>query len=214
MLYDRLGIFGFSGAPGFTQNVGLLDQRLAVEWVRDNIQAFGGDPSRISIFGHSAGGASVDFYDFAFYQDPIIAGVIPMSGSVNAFGRRYENTPEAGWTETAKLLNCSTDTEVETATCMQKADAQTLLDASSKTSKVVSSQLDERALILGIARAIGAAFSAWVPLFIFNTGTHGPLFRIGYTTAAACAGAQGIGILPLGKFGKETEDQRRNVQTE
>lgn len=152
----RLGIFGFSGAPSFTQNVGLLDQRLAVEWVRDNIRAFGGDPSRISIFGHSAGGASVDFYDFAFYRDPIIAGVVPMSGSVNAFGRRYENTSEAGWSETAKLLNCSTNTEVETATCMQKADAQTLLDASSKASKVVGSQLDTAGqLYVGITSLFG-----------------------------------------------------------
>lgn len=52
----RLGIFGFPGAPGLTQNVGLLDQRMAVEWVRDNAEAFGGDrkwskrlPSRGSV---------------------------------------------------------------------------------------------------------------------------------------------------------------------
>jgi carboxylesterase type B len=50
----RLGIFGFPGLPGvddIEQNPGLLDQRAAVEWVRDNIAAFGGDPKRITIFG-------------------------------------------------------------------------------------------------------------------------------------------------------------------
>lgn len=79
-----------------------------------------------------------------------------MSGSVNAFGRRYENTSEAGWSETAKLLNCSTNTEVETATCMQNADAQTLLDASSKASKVVGSQLDTAGqLYVGITSLFG-----------------------------------------------------------
>lgn len=50
----RLGLFGFPGIPGvdgLEQNAGLLDQRVAVEWVRDNIAAFGGDPKRITIFG-------------------------------------------------------------------------------------------------------------------------------------------------------------------
>lgn len=51
----RLNIFGFPGVPGdssVAQNAGLLDQRMAVEWVRDNIAAFGGDPKRITMFGY------------------------------------------------------------------------------------------------------------------------------------------------------------------
>jgi hypothetical protein len=44
----RLSIFGYPGGPGLPdQNPGLLDQRSTVEWVRDNIAGFGGDPSRI-----------------------------------------------------------------------------------------------------------------------------------------------------------------------
>ena len=46
----RLGIFGFAGAPGVEKNAALRDHRAAVEWVRDNIAGFGGDPSRIVIF--------------------------------------------------------------------------------------------------------------------------------------------------------------------
>jgi len=48
----RLNIFGFSGAPGQPPNAGLWDQRLALEWVRDNAEAFGGDPSRLHPSGN------------------------------------------------------------------------------------------------------------------------------------------------------------------
>lgn len=59
----RLGAYGFlSGSEvrnNGTANAGLLDQRLAIEWVRRHIHAFGGDPDKITIAGGSAGGGSV-----------------------------------------------------------------------------------------------------------------------------------------------------------
>jgi cholinesterase len=51
----RLGVLGFPGASVPQKNLGLLDQRLAVEWLRDNVEAFGGDPQRMILFGQSAG---------------------------------------------------------------------------------------------------------------------------------------------------------------
>ena len=55
----RFGVLGFMATAGFRGNFGILDQQLALRWVRRNIGAFGGDPDAVTIFGQSAGGASV-----------------------------------------------------------------------------------------------------------------------------------------------------------
>src|SRR5437660_10882089 len=65
----RLGIFGFLAHPELTKesdrnasgNYGLLDQIAALQWVQKNIANFGGDPSRVTIFGESAGSWSVNY---------------------------------------------------------------------------------------------------------------------------------------------------------
>ncbi|SIR38988.1 para-nitrobenzyl esterase [Paenibacillus sp. RU4T] len=65
----RLGALGFlhlspyadgsDGDDGYVSNAGLLDQIAALEWVRSNIAAFGGDPAQVTVFGESAGGMSI-----------------------------------------------------------------------------------------------------------------------------------------------------------
>ena len=63
----RLGVFGFFSHPELTKesehhasgNYGLMDQVAALQWVQKNIAGFGGDPQRVTVFGDSAGSASI-----------------------------------------------------------------------------------------------------------------------------------------------------------
>ncbi|CAN8095427.1 unnamed protein product [Discula destructiva] len=124
----RVNIFGFPNAPEIPdQNLGLLDQRLAIEWVRDNIEGFGGDPRRITIFGESAGGRSVDLYAFAHTEDPIVNGMISQSGTVV-----YSPVPpvnEAPWFAVSADLGCGgADAGPATVACMRTKDAQDIMD--------------------------------------------------------------------------------------
>jgi para-nitrobenzyl esterase len=74
----RLGHLGFFAHPAFERefpnapvNFGLLDQIAALRWVKDNIIAFGGDPGNVTIFGESAGAASV----LALFASPMATGL-------------------------------------------------------------------------------------------------------------------------------------------
>jgi carboxylesterase type B len=120
----RTNILGFPGAPGITQNVGLLDQRLAIEWIRDNIAAFGGDPSRITLFGQSAGGMSIDLYNYAYVNDPIIKGTILQSGNVNSYVIRQPADAANAWYTATTQLGCgneTTSTAAAVLACMRSS---------------------------------------------------------------------------------------------
>ena len=58
----RIGVLGFLYSPNLSPgNLGLLDQQAALEWVRNNIAAFGGDPGNVTLWGQSAGAQSITF---------------------------------------------------------------------------------------------------------------------------------------------------------
>jgi para-nitrobenzyl esterase len=88
----RLGLFGFLAHPELTResphkasgNYGLMDQRAALQWVQQNIAAFGGDPKKVTIAGESAGSYSVSAQMASPQARNLIAGAIGESGSLLA----------------------------------------------------------------------------------------------------------------------------------
>lgn len=86
----RLGVFGFMAHPELTAespqhasgNYGLLDQAAALQWVHDNIAAFGGNPQHITIGGESAGSISVSALMASPLSRGLISGAIGESGSI------------------------------------------------------------------------------------------------------------------------------------
>lgn len=125
----RLNVFGFPGDPLSTPNLGFLDARLAMEWIRDNIASFGGDVSRITMFGQSAGAGLVDLYSFAYANDSIATGFGLLSGI--AQGGDPPQTREvsaSAWRNLAGNVGCpnATDSVEETRECMMKKDPAAL----------------------------------------------------------------------------------------
>ncbi len=84
----RLNVFGFLAHPelsaesgyGGSGNYGLMDQAAAIQWVHDNIAAFGGDPERITIAGESAGSMAVSLQMVSPLSRDLIAGAVGESG--------------------------------------------------------------------------------------------------------------------------------------
>uniref|UniRef100_A0A3Q1ESN3 Carboxylic ester hydrolase n=1 Tax=Acanthochromis polyacanthus TaxID=80966 RepID=A0A3Q1ESN3_9TELE len=123
----RLGAFGFLSLPenkNIKGNAGLLDQRLALQWVANNIAAFGGDPSKVTLFGESAGSGSVGFQLLSPGSYSLFQRAVMQSGSPNAPWSTISQTD--AWDRSlmlAKLLGCPTS-HPAVEDCLQRADPQ------------------------------------------------------------------------------------------
>ncbi|KAF2809356.1 alpha/beta-hydrolase [Mytilinidion resinicola] len=116
----RTNVFGFPHSGDITDktkwNIGFLDQRQALQWVQKNIAAFGGDPTKVTIFGESSGATSVDRLVTTMGSNTPFRAAIMQSGtsSVTAGGA---DTSTTYWDSLVQLSGCEGASPV--ITCMR-----------------------------------------------------------------------------------------------
>ncbi|PIK48529.1 putative cholinesterase 1 [Apostichopus japonicus] len=127
----RVGALGFldTGDAASPGNFGLLDQVEALKWINQNIEAFGGDSSRITIFGESAGGASVDLLVISKQSRDLFQQAITESGTALC-PWAYTELAEAIKVDMAfnlgNAVGCNTMDTQELVECLKQVDAEEL----------------------------------------------------------------------------------------
>jgi para-nitrobenzyl esterase len=134
----RLGPLGFAAlaaldgedpASPTSGNYGLVDQRAALQWVHDNIATFGGDPSDVTLFGESAGGASVCLHLVSPGSQGLLHRALMESGPCTAFSYPVRDAWEAQGQQLATALGCSGADPTSVRACLRAASVENLLTA-------------------------------------------------------------------------------------
>ena len=183
----RLGVLGFMPAAGLPEgsgHYGLMDQQLALKWVQDNIEAFGGNPDNVTIFGESAGGHSVlsqlvsaganTGSEGLFHKAIVQSGAYQPTQLEQSFGEAFYEA------EVLVDLECDGLPESQVASCLR--------DPGIETSDIIAAQGDlwfnptygEGILPHSIQDALtqedGASFPQAIPVMTGNNLNEGRLF--------------------------------------
>jgi para-nitrobenzyl esterase len=170
----RVGYLGFLAHPALSAadphdvsgNYGILDQQYALNWVRNNIANFGGNPKQITVFGESAGGQSV--YAQLFMRNPVpLRAAIAESGG---FDTNYPTlaTAEQAGEQVASSLGCSD----QTLSCLLALPASTIANALDPITDpgAVSPIIDAYYIPSGPAVAFASGNFEKIPMI--NGGNH------------------------------------------
>ncbi|KAH8880180.1 alpha/beta-hydrolase [Thozetella sp. PMI_491] len=212
----RVNVFGYPNARAQASNPGLLDQRLVVEWVQRNIASFGGDPTRILIWGQSAGAAAVGLYGYAYYSNPIIVGAIAHSGSATML--IANDTSHTMFTSLAGQVGCGNLTAQAELACVQNVPASAVLNAMSTipslfvpapdnitaftpataAERAATGKLARYQMIMGTTSDEGAAFGGFDPITCPVESELDVRVKYGYLTHRYYYSGNFSNITPLG----------------
>jgi len=209
----RLGIFGFFVHPELAAesgrnsagNYGLLDMIAALQWVRDNIAAFGGDPGNVTIFGESAGSFAVS----DLMASPLAKGVFhkAIGESGGAFSRTGLALQTLAVREEKDSKFASTAYGVQTLAQLRAIPAQKLLDGSWKPGRNDNFDFDPVVDGYFLPNTVAAIFAAGnqsdVPLLAGWNHDEG---RVATASAPKKSDAESLKALAQKDFGAKAAD--------
>lgn len=130
----RVNVFGFLNAssPVAPGNMGLYDQLEALRWIRDNVQAFGGDPDMVTIGGQSAGAISASYHMMSDLSKGLFKRAALLSGTPSTIAYSYFIDQLKNIQSISQIFNCTDATKTwesqitDAVSCLRKVEAHTL----------------------------------------------------------------------------------------
>ena len=178
----RLNVFGYlgldsAGVPGFegSANAGMLDIVMALEWVRDNIASFGGDPDNVTIFGQSGGGAKVS----TLMAMPAAEGLFDRAIIQSGAGIRALETDDAVATAEAFLAALDIAPEEAAAKLPELSVEEVLAAASEIGTRNFRPSIDGEHLPRHPFEPDASPLASDVPLLIGFTKDERTLYNVG-----------------------------------
>ncbi|KAJ6604171.1 Carboxylesterase [Mycena vulgaris] len=195
----RTNVFGFPGSPDLPlggNNLGFLDQELALEWVQLNIARFGGNPSQVTIMGQSAGSLSVSFLISRHnsHNAPFRAGIM-LSGAQPSISP----TPSfASFNNFSATLGCTQAPGPARLACLKQIPASVIRNfTNGPTSGGFVPVVDNVTVFSDPLLRIRSGLTARVPFMIGNTENDGSLFAVGLTDLSAYLAATFGGLVTV-----------------
>ena len=165
----RLNVFGFLAQPALDaeghpfSNYGVMDQQLALQWVQQNIKAFGGDPENVTLFGQSAGGLSVLFNLISpparnLFQKAILESGVSVSpqtplSDAEGIGRKFST-----------VAGCPD----QTASCLRALSVEQIVDRAGSYSGLATRAVDGTIIPEQVQQALASGHFNKVPVLMGN----------------------------------------------